>query len=82
MLEPEDRAPLEGLRVIELGERVAAPYCGRLFAESGAEVIKVEPPGGDVTRRWGPFPGDEPDPEHSGLFHFLNADKRSLAPTC
>jgi benzylsuccinate CoA-transferase BbsF subunit len=78
MLEPEDRAPLEGLRVIELGERVAAPYCGRLFAESGAEVIKVEPPGGDVTRRWGPFPGDEPDPEHSGLFHFLNADKRSI----
>jgi len=78
MLNPEGRPLLEGLTVIELGERVAAPYCGRLFAESGADVIKVEPPAGDVTRRWGPFRGDRPDPEQSGLFHFLNAEKRSI----
>ncbi len=79
MWNPEGRGLLEGLRVVELGERVAAPYCARLFAESGADVIKVEPPGGDVTRRWGPYRGDVADPERSGLFHFLNAGKRSVA---
>ena len=70
MWNPEGRGLLEGVRVVELGERVAAPYCGRLFAESGADVIKVEPPGGDATRRWGPYRGDVTDPERSGLFHF------------
>ncbi len=78
MVNPGARRLLEGLRVVELGERIAAPYCGRLFAESGATVVKVEPPAGDVTRRWGPFAGDRPDPERSGLFHFLNAEKRSV----
>lgn len=72
------RPLLEGLTVIELGDRVAAPYCGRLFAESGARVIKVESAGGDRAREWGPFPGDRPDPERSGLFHFLNASKESV----
>ncbi len=78
MWNPDARPLLEGLTVIELGDRVAAPYCGRLFAESGARVIKVESPAGDVTRRWGPFKGDKPDPERSGLFHFLNAEKESV----
>ena len=78
MWNPEGRPLLERLRVVELGERVAAPYCGRLFAECGAEVIKVEPPGGDPARRWGPFRGDRPDPERGGLFHFLNSEKRSV----
>jgi crotonobetainyl-CoA:carnitine CoA-transferase CaiB-like acyl-CoA transferase len=68
---------LEGLRVIELGDQVAAPYCAKLFADFGADVIKVERPGaGDVTRAWGPFPKDEPDPEKGGLFFFLNTNKR------
>ncbi len=50
---------LEGLKLIELGQMVSAPYCARLFAHYGADVIKVEPPdGGDITRRWGPFPQD------------------------
>lgn len=74
----EARSLLEGLTVIELGDRVAAPYCGRLFAESGARVIKVESAHGDVARQWGPFPEDRPDPERSGLFHFLNAEKESV----
>ncbi len=77
-VDPGAKRLLEGLRVVELGDRVAAPYCGRLFAESGAEVLKVESPTGDVSRRWGPFEGDRPDPERSGLFHFLNAEKRSV----
>jgi crotonobetainyl-CoA:carnitine CoA-transferase CaiB-like acyl-CoA transferase len=70
---------LEGIRVIELGQMVSAPYCAKLFADYGADVIKVEPPsGGDTARRWGPFPGDQADPEKSGLFHFLNTNKRGV----
>ena len=67
---------LEGIRVIELGQQVSAPYCSRLFADYGADVIKVESPDGDVVRRWGPFPGDISHPEKSGFFHFLNTNKR------
>lgn len=70
---------LEGLRIIDFGEMVSAPYCARLFADYGADVIKVEPRRGDAARRWGPFPGDRPHRERSGLFFFLNTNKRSLA---
>jgi crotonobetainyl-CoA:carnitine CoA-transferase CaiB-like acyl-CoA transferase len=70
---------LEGITVVELGQRVSAPYCAKLFADYGAEVVKVEPPGdGDVSRRWGPFPDDAPHPEKSGLFHFLNTNKHGI----
>lgn len=70
---------LSGIRVLELGEGVSAPFCARLLADYGAEVVKVEPPGGDASRRLGPFPADEPHPEKSGLFFFLNTNKRSIA---
>ncbi|MFQ5418519.1 MAG: CaiB/BaiF CoA transferase family protein, partial [Myxococcota bacterium] len=69
---------LAGIKVVELGQAVSAPYCAKLFADFGADVVKVEPPAGDVARRWGPFPKDEPHPEKSGLFHFLNTNKRSI----
>ena len=46
--------PLAGLSVLELGEMVAAPYCAKLLGDLGADVIKVERPGGDDTRGWGP----------------------------
>ncbi len=70
---------LGGMRVIELAQGVAGPYCGKIFADYGADVVKVEPPGtGDLTRGWGPFPGDQPDLEKSGLFFFLNTNKRSV----
>jgi crotonobetainyl-CoA:carnitine CoA-transferase CaiB-like acyl-CoA transferase len=72
-------AALDGIRVVELGGGVAAPFCARLLADYGTDVIKVEPPAGDVTRGWGPFPADDPDPEKSGTFFFLNLGKRSLA---
>ncbi|MFN8624760.1 MAG: CoA transferase [Candidatus Binatia bacterium] len=77
---PRRRGALDGIRVIELAQGVAGPYCGKLFADYGADVIKVEPPGtGDVTRGWGPFPNDQADFEKSGLFFFLNTNKRSVA---
>lgn len=70
---------LAGLRVVELGNGVSAPFCARLFADYGADVIKVEPRGkGDDSRHWGPFPQDQPDPEQSGTFFFLNTGKRSV----
>lgn len=69
---------LEGIRVVELGQMVSAPYCAKLFADFGADVVKVEPLAGDVARKWGPFPGDRPHPEKSGLHLFLNTSKRSV----
>ncbi len=53
------KMPLEGIRVLELAQIVAGPFCGVLMAEFGAEVIKVEMPGrGDDIRRMGPREGD------------------------
>jgi len=68
----------EGLRVVELADDAAAEYTGRLLAEMGAEVIKVEPPGGAASRRVGPFAGGIDDGEHSLHFWFYNGDKRSV----
>jgi crotonobetainyl-CoA:carnitine CoA-transferase CaiB-like acyl-CoA transferase len=71
--------PLHRLKVLDLSHQVAGPYCTKLLADFGADVIKVERPGvGDVARTMGPFPGDLPDPEASGTFLFLNTNKRSV----
>jgi crotonobetainyl-CoA:carnitine CoA-transferase CaiB-like acyl-CoA transferase len=73
--------PLAGLRVLELAQGVAGPYAGKLLADYGADVIKHEPPDGDVSRRLGPFPTDgdgQADPEQSALFLHLNTNKRSV----
>ena len=70
---------LDGISVLDLGEYVSGPYCAKMLAAFGAEVIKVEKPGkGDVARRMGPFPGDEPHPERSGAFLYLNTGKKSI----
>ena len=72
-------AALEGVRVIELGEGVSAAFCAKLFADYGAEVIKIEKPAaGDTTRHWGPYPDDIPHPEKSGTFFTLNTNKQSV----
>ncbi len=65
-----------GLKVIEYSEFISGPYCGKLLADLGAELIKIEKPGlGDKARNWGPFPQDMPHPERSGLFLYLNTNK-------
>jgi crotonobetainyl-CoA:carnitine CoA-transferase CaiB-like acyl-CoA transferase len=70
---------LKGIRVVECGGMVAASYAAKLMADLGADVIKVEPPQGDTARRRGPFPpGMEGDPEASGLFIYLNSNKRGV----
>jgi crotonobetainyl-CoA:carnitine CoA-transferase CaiB-like acyl-CoA transferase len=67
---------LQGLRVIECGQMVSAAYAGKLLADLGAEVIKVEPPrNGDAARWRGPFPGAVAHPEKSGTFLYLNTNK-------
>ena len=67
-------APLEGLRVLDFSIMVAGPYCARLLADAGAEVIKIEPPEGDDMRLRTPLRDG-----HSTYFGQLNAGKRSLA---
>ena len=69
---------LPGVRVLELGGQVSASWCGKILALMGAEVIKVEPPAGDAARRTGPFPGDLPHAEKSGLFLALNLNKYGI----
>ncbi|WOI58048.1 CaiB/BaiF CoA-transferase family protein [Palleronia sp. LCG004] len=76
-------APLAGLRVVELARILAGPWIGQTLADLGAEVIKVEAPEGDDTRRWGP-PFVERDDGHGGTetvaayFHAANRGKRSV----
>jgi len=68
------KKPLEGLRVCDLSQNLAGPYCTQILADLGADVIKVEPPGGDPARDWGPpFWGDD-----GTLFLAANRGKRSI----
>ena len=71
--------PLEGWKVLDLTQGIAGPYVTKLCSDYGADVIKVERPGyGDVSRRIGPFPGDNPHAEKSGMYLTLNTGKRSV----
>ena len=70
---------LDGLRVLDMGPGIAPSFCAKLLADYGAEVIKVEPPGkGDPARRLGPFAGDDPHPEKSVPFLYLNTGKQGV----
>ncbi len=70
---------LDGINVLDLSQQIDGPYCAKLLADYGADVIKIEAPStGDPARRSRPFPQDLPHPEKSGLFLFLNTNKRGI----
>ena len=71
-------APLEGIRVIELARILAGPWAGQTLADLGADVIKVEAPEGDDTRRWGPPFIDNGGELSAAYFHATNRGKRSV----
>ncbi|MGB2694449.1 MAG: CoA transferase [Dehalococcoidia bacterium] len=66
---------LDDLKLIELGHGISAAFCTKLFADLGADVIKIEPLEGDSLRSQPPFAGDEPGIERSGLFAYANTSK-------
>jgi crotonobetainyl-CoA:carnitine CoA-transferase CaiB-like acyl-CoA transferase len=70
---------LDGIKVIELAQYISGPYCGMLLAGLGAQLTKIEEPAaGDISRRCGPFPKDNPHIHKSGLFHYLNRNKHGI----
>jgi crotonobetainyl-CoA:carnitine CoA-transferase CaiB-like acyl-CoA transferase len=73
-------APLHGIRVIELARILAGPWAGQTLADLGADVIKVEAPEGDDTRRWGPPFIDNAGEQSAAYFHATNRGKRGI--TC
>ena len=72
-----DSGALAGLKVLDLSN-FRGQLCGRMLADMGADVIKVEPPGGDEARRLGPFVDGHPHRDRSLFFWFYNLNKRSL----
>ena len=76
MRKMNEKVALSGLKVLEYADSISGPYCARLLGDLGAEVIKIERPGsGDSARQRGPFLGDVPGLERSGLFMALNTNK-------
>ena len=74
---PQLPGPLSGLRVLELADE-KGQFCGKLMGDLGADVIKIEPPGGEKTRRVGPFLDDIPHWERSLSFWHYNTSKRGI----
>ena len=69
---------LTGIRVLDLTQGFAGPFGVKQLADQGADVLKIERPGGDPMRFAGPFAGGESDPERGGLFLYLNTNRRGI----
>ena len=76
-MSPATAGALDGLRIIEWTDEVGV-WAGKLLADMGADVIKIEPPSGDATRDYPPFVDDEPNPERSLYFWHYNTSKRGI----
>ncbi|NNL87246.1 MAG: CoA transferase [Myxococcales bacterium] len=70
--------PLCGVRIVDLTRALAGPYCTMLLGDLGADIIKVEPPGGDMTRTLGPHPKDRAATDYGAYFASINRNKRSI----
>ncbi len=70
--------PLSDVRIIDLTQALAGPFCTMLLADLGADVIKIEPPQGDMSRTLGPFPPDRDGCDYGGYFASINRNKRSV----
>src|SRR5947199_8074289 len=71
-------APLADLRILDLTHALAGPCCTMLLADLGADVVKIEPPRGDMTRGMPPFPADRAGCDYGGYFASINRNKRSV----
>ena len=69
---------LAGLRVLDLSQVLAGPFCTQMLADHGAEVIKIEPPEGDPARRFAPFRADDTERAFGGYFQSINRGKKSV----
>lgn len=79
MTEAPPFGALAGLRVLDLTQALAGPFCTQILADHGADVIKVEPPeSGDMARFSGPFHATDTDHKQSGYFHSINRNKKSV----
>ena len=72
------KGALDGLRVLDLTQVLAGPFCTMMLADHGAEVIKIEPPQGDSARRFPPFPQSDQSHEFGGYFQSINRNKKSV----
>ena len=69
---------LSGLKVLDLSRMLSGPYCTMMLADHGAEVIKIESPTGDTSRKTGPFKIEDYEKKWSGYFVSLNRNKKSI----
>jgi len=70
--------PLADVRVLDLTQALAGPFCTMLLADLGADVVKIEPPQGDMTRSMPPHPADREGCDYGGYFASINRNKRSV----
>ncbi len=77
-MSPTGPLALDGLRVLDLTQVLAGPFCTMVLADHGADVIKIEPPTGDLTRELGPFPEGDDKKLLGGYFHSINRNKRGI----
>ncbi|HEX4865365.1 MAG TPA: CoA transferase, partial [Acidimicrobiales bacterium] len=78
MDDPRRPGPLAGIRVLDVTQALSGPYCTMWLADLGADVVKVEPPGGDRTRGAPPFTAEDTERSYGGYFASVNRGKRSI----